>query len=145
MSLTIPITNLSGIPLPSYQTEHSAGMDLCASIDVPIVLQPLERRAISTGIAIALPPGYEAQVRARSGLALKYGITVANGIGTIDADYRGEVGVILINLSHEPFTVEPSMRIAQMVVAKHELIKWEPVASLDESSRGKGGYGSTGP
>lgn len=119
-------------------------MDLSACLDEAVTLQPLERRAIPTGIAIALPAGYEAQVRARSGMSLKQGITMANGIGTIDADYRGEIGCIVVNLSSEPFTVEPGMRIAQMVVAKHETVQWDEVEKLDETSRGAGGYGSTG-
>lgn len=144
MSLKVPIVNLNGQALPVYQTEQSAAMDLLAAVDGPVVLQPLERKAIPTGIAIALPAGYEAQVRARSGLTLKHGVTVANGVGTIDADYRGEIGAILINLSNEPFTVEPGMRIAQLVVARHETVEWEPVETLDASNRGKGGYGSTG-
>lgn len=144
MPIKVQVTNLSAMPLPAYQTEHAAGMDLCASIDEPVRLGPLERRAIPTGIAIALPPGYEAQVRARSGLAAKHGISLVNGIGTIDADYRGEIGAILVNLSNEPFTIGPGMRIAQLVIARYERIEWEPVGSLDESARGEGGYGSTG-
>lgn len=144
MSLKIPITNLRGMPLPAYQTEYSAGMDLCAAIEQPIEMQPLERKAIPTGVAIALPVGYEAQVRARSGLSLKHGITMANGVGTIDADYRGEIGAIVVNLSNEPFTISPGMRIAQLVIARHETVEWEPVDALDVSARGAGGYGSTG-
>jgi len=129
---------------PQYQTEHSAGMDLTAVLEAPVTLGPLERSIIPTGIAIAVPKGYEAQVRARSGLSAKHGICLANGIGTIDADYRGEIGVILVNLSNEPFTVEPGMRVAQLVIAKYERIEWQFVDKLDETERGKGGYGSTG-
>ena len=130
--------------LPAYQTAHSAAMDISALLDAPVTLQPLERAIIPTGIAFAIPEGYEAQVRARSGLAAKHGIGLANGVGTIDADYRGELGVILINVSNDPFTVEPGMRIAQLVVAKYEKVDWELVEELDETERGKGGYGSTG-
>lgn len=119
-------------------------MDLSACIDQPVTLGSLERAVIPTGVAIALPPGYEAQVRARSGLSAKHGITMANGVGTIDADYRGEIGCILVNLSAEPFTVEPGMRIAQLVVARHEVVQWEEVESLPETARGEAGYGSTG-
>ncbi len=130
--------------LPSFATTHAAGMDISACIDAPVTLQPHERAVIPAGFAIALPPGYEAQVRGRSGLAAKHGIMPANGVGTIDADYRGEVGVILLNTSNEPFTVEPNMRIAQLVVAKHETVEWKEVEILDETSRGEGGFGSTG-
>ena len=130
--------------LPQFATAHAAGRDISACIDEPITLQPHERAVIPAGFAIALPPGYEAQVRGRSGLAAKHGIMPANGVGTIDADYRGEVGVILLNTSNEPFTVEPNMRIAQLVVAKHETVEWNEVEILDETSRGEGGYGSTG-
>lgn len=129
---------------PEYQTEHSAGMDVVACLEEAIMIAPHERAIIPTGVAIALPPGYEAQIRARSGLAAKYGIMPANGVGTIDADYRGEVGVILLNTSNEPFTVEPGMRIAQMVVARYETVEWQHVDELDETVRGAGGYGSTG-
>lgn len=132
-----------GIPLPAYQTSGSAAMDIAAAIDEPIVLRPLERYAIPTGFALQLPEGYEAQIRARSGLSLKHGITLANGIGTIDADYRGEVGVILVNISQEPFAVEPGMRIAQMVVAPYEQVTWEQTEDLTDTKRGAGGYGST--
>lgn len=144
-SMNIPITKLrpSAI-LPEYQTEHAAGMDLHAANDEPIVLKPGERTAVPTGIAIAVPEGYEAQVRCRSGLAAKYGIALTNGIGTIDADYRGEVGVLIINLGHEDFVVEPGMRIAQMVVAKYERAQWSETKELDETGRGAGGFGSTG-
>lgn len=130
--------------LPRYQTAQSAAMDLGAAINEPFTLKPLERRVVPTGFAIELPEGYEAQIRARSGLSIKHGITMANGIGTIDADYRGEVGVILINLSNEDFVVEPGMRIAQMVIAKYEKVKLQEVEMLQETERGGGGYGSTG-
>ena len=129
---------------PVYQTEQSAGMDLAARIDTPVTLAPHGRAIIPTGIAIALPVGYEAQIRGRSGMAAKYCVMPANGVGTIDADYRGEVGVILLNSSSEPFTVEPGMRVAQMVMTKCERIEWEEVDELDETERGAGGYGSTG-
>lgn len=130
--------------IPEYQTDLSAGMDLHACIDSPIVLKQLERALISTGLSIELPAGYEAQIRARSGLSLKHGITMVNGVGTIDADYRGEVGVLLINLGKEPFTVEVGMRIAQMIIAKYEHVTWQNVDDLIETERGKGGWGSTG-
>lgn len=129
---------------PKYQTEHAAGMDLEACIDNPMILEPHGRAIIPTGIAIALPPGYEAQIRGRSGLAAKHGVMPANGIGTIDADYRGEVGVILLNTSNEPFTIEPGMRIAQMVIARYETVEWKEVTELDETARGAGGFGSSG-
>lgn len=130
--------------LPVYQTEQAAGMDLHACIDASITLQPLERKMIPTGIAIELPVGYEAQVRARSGMSIKHGITMVNGVGTIDADYRGEIGALVINLSNESFTIEPGMRIVQMIVAKYSYVKWQEVDSLNETRRGEGGYGSTG-
>lgn len=130
--------------LPVYQTSGAAGADIHACIDEPIVLQPLERRMIPTGLAMAIPEGFEVQLRARSGMSIKHGITMVNGIGTIDADYRGEVGVLVINLSQETFTVEPGMRIAQMVVARYEHIGWNEVEILDETERGSGGYGSSG-
>lgn len=130
--------------LPEYQTPLSAAMDIAARLDAPITLAPHERAVIPTGIAFAIPEGYEIQVRARSGLAAKHGIRLANGVGTIDADYRGELGVILHNLGTEPFTVEHGMRIAQMVVAKCERAVWNLVDELDETVRGTGGYGSTG-
>ena len=136
--------NKSHHPLPAYATELSAGMDLRANIDEPIVLKPMERRLVQTGLHIALPVGYEAQVRPRSGLALKKGITVLNAPGTVDADYRGDVGVILINLSDEPFISEDGERIAQMVIARHEHAEFIPVDVLDETERGEGGYGHTG-
>ncbi|QQS21723.1 dUTP diphosphatase [Candidatus Saccharibacteria bacterium] len=129
---------------PEYQTEYAAGMDVVACIDAPVTIAPHERAIVPTGFAIALPPGYEAQIRARSGMAAKYGIMPANGVGTIDADYRGEVGVILLNTSNEVFTVEPGMRIAQMVVSQYERVDWQDAASLDDTKRGKGAYGSTG-
>ena len=130
--------------LPNYQTAHAAGMDIAACIENPIKLEPHERIIVPTGFAIALPPGYEAQVRARSGMAAKFGIVPANGIGTIDADYSGEVGVILLNTSSEAFVIEPGMRIAQMVIAKYETVDWEETDELDETARGEGGFGSTG-
>jgi dUTP pyrophosphatase len=142
--MKIKIVNKSHHPLPAYATEQSAGMDLRANIDEPIVLKPMERRLVPTGLHIALPVGYEAQVRPRSGLALKKGITVLNAPGTVDADYRGDVGVILINLSDEPFTIEDGERIAQMVIARHEHAEFIPVDVLDETERGEGGYGHTG-
>ncbi|NLN26370.1 MAG: dUTP diphosphatase [Bacteroidetes bacterium] len=142
--MRIKIINKSGHALPSYETTASAGMDLRAHIDAPIVLQPLERIIVKTGLFIELPVGYEAQVRPRSGLAAKKGITVANAPGTIDADYRGEIGVILINLSKEAYTIENGERVAQMVIAKHERALWEEVSELSQTSRGAGGFGSTG-
>lgn len=142
--MKIKIVNKSHHPLPAYATELSAGMDLRANIDEPIVLKPMERRLVPTGLHIALPVGYEAQVRPRSGLALKKGITVLNAPGTVDADYRGDVGVILINLSDEPFTIVDGERIAQMVIARHEHAEFIPVDVLDETERGEGGYGHTG-
>lgn len=130
--------------LPEYQTSGAAGADIHACIDEPITLQPLERRMIPTGLAMAIPEGFEVQIRARSGMSIKHGITMVNGIGTIDADYRGEVGVLAINLSQEAFTIEPGMRIAQMVVARYETAGWNVVDTLDETARGSGGYGSSG-
>lgn len=132
------------LDLPAYATVHSAGMDLMAAVEEAVVLQPSERTIVPTGLSIALPDGFEAQVRPRSGLSAKHGITVANAPGTIDADYRGEVGVILINLGKEPFTIERGMRIAQMVVAPVLQVKWSAVNALDETVRGQGGFGSTG-
>ena len=140
----VKIVNKGGQPLPAYATSQSAGLDLRADISSSIVLRPLARRLVPTGLFIALPQGYEAQVRPRSGLALKHGITVLNSPGTIDADYRGEVGVVLVNLSNEDFLIEPGERIAQMVVARHEQVEFEPVEELDETERGAGGYGHTG-
>ena len=142
--LKIKVVNKGHQPLPQYATKLSTGMDLRANIDEPIKLKPLERRLIPTGLHIALPEGYEAQVRPRSGLALKKGITVLNTPGTVDADYRGEVGVVLINLSQEDFVVEDGERIAQMVIARHEQADFELVEVLDETERGEGGYGHTG-
>ena len=132
------------LPLPAYATEQSAGLDLMAAVDADVILAPGERSLVPTGIAIALPPGYEAQVRPRSGLALKNGLTVLNSPGTVDADYRGEVGVILANLGAEPFTVSRGMRIAQMVVAPVTQLAWNEVDDLSDSARGAGGFGSTG-
>lgn len=142
--IKIKVINEGHQPLPAYATPQSAGLDLRANIDSSIVLQPLERRLVPTGLRIALPQGFEAQIRPRSGLALKHGITVLNSPGTIDADYRGEVMVLLINFSNEPFTVNDGERIAQMVVARHEQVEMEVVKTLDETERGTGGYGHTG-
>jgi len=142
--MKIKIVNKSKHPLPEYATPGSAGMDLRANIDAPITLAPGERKLIPTGIYIALPVGYEAQVRPRSGLALKHGITVCNTPGTVDSDWRGPVGVILINLGQEYFVVNDGERIAQMVIAKHETVEWDVVEELDETERGEGGYGHTG-
>lgn len=140
----VKVVNIGRQPLPEYATSQSAGLDLRANIESPITLKPLERRLIPTGLRIALPDGYEAQVRPRSGLALKHGITVLNTPGTIDADYRGELMVLLINLSQDDFIVNPGERIAQMVIAKYEKASWEQVEILDETERGEGGYGHTG-
>ncbi|TSE05983.1 MULTISPECIES: dUTP diphosphatase [Aquimarina] len=142
--MQIKIINRSSHDLPHYETIASAGMDLRANITESITLQPLERTIVKTGLFIELPVGYEAQVRPRSGLAAKKGITVLNAPGTIDADYRGEVGVILVNLSNENFTIENGERVAQMVIAKHERAEWQVVEELSETSRGEGGFGSTG-
>ncbi len=142
--MKVQIINRSAWPLPRYATPQSAGLDLKANITEPIVLEPLARAMVPTGLFIALPAGYEAQVRPRSGLAAKHGITVLNSPGTIDADYRGEVCVILVNLSATPFEIVPGERIAQMVVARHEQVEWEPVEALAETERGAGGFGSTG-
>ena len=142
--MKVQVVNKGHQPLPAYATVQSAGMDLRANIDEPIVLKPLERRLIPTGLHIALPAGYEAQVRPRSGLALKKGITVLNSPGTIDADYRGDVGVLLINLSQEDFVVNDGERIAQMVIARHEQAEFVEVDVLNETERGEGGYGHTG-
>lgn len=142
--MTIKIINKSSHDLPNYATEASAGMDLRAELAEPITLKPLERAIVKTGLFIELPVGYEAQVRPRSGLAAKKGITVLNAPGTIDADYRGEIGVILVNLSNEGFTIENGERVAQLVIAKHEHINWEEVEVLTDSVRGAGGFGSTG-
>ena len=140
----VKIVNRSGQPLPAYATELSAGMDLRADLDNPLILEPLERILVPTGLFIALPPGFEAQVRPRSGLAAKHGVTVLNAPGTIDADYRGEIKVILVNLSRTPFQIAPGERIAQLVVARHERVEWEVADVLDETERGAGGFGSTG-
>ncbi|MDT0555537.1 dUTP diphosphatase [Patiriisocius hiemis] len=140
----IKIINKSAHPLPSYETMASAGMDIRANVDEPSTLRPLERAIVKTGLFIELPIGYEAQVRPRSGLAAKKGITVLNAPGTIDADYRGEIGVILVNLSNEDFTIQNGERIAQLVIAKHERAVWEEVTALSETDRGAGGFGSTG-
>lgn len=140
----VKIINKGHQQLPTYATPQSAGMDLRANIDATITLKPMERKLIPTGLFMALPEGYEAQVRPRSGLALKHGITVLNSPGTIDADYRGEVGVILINLSQEDFIINDGERIAQMVIARHETADFEQVEVLDDTERGEGGYGHTG-
>ena len=142
--MKVKIVNRSGQALPAYATELSAGMDLRACLDAPLTLGPLERALVPTGLYIALPPGFEAQVRPRSGLAAKHGITVLNTPGTIDADYRGEIKVILVNLSQTPFEIVPGERIAQMVIARHERVEWTEVDALDDTSRGAGGFGSTG-
>ena len=142
--MKVKVINKGHQPLPQYATAQSAGMDLRANLESPVELQPMERRLISTGLYIALPQGFEAQIRPRSGLALKHGITVLNSPGTIDADYRGEVGVLLINLSDRAFTINDGERIAQMVIAKHEQAAFECVEALDETERGEGGYGHTG-
>lgn len=142
--MKVKIINKSRHALPSYATALSAGMDLRANIEEPITLQPMERRLVPTGIYIALPAGYEAQVRPRSGMATKHGITVINSPGTVDADYRGELRVSLVNLSTEAFTIEDGERIAQMVVARHETVEWDETDTLDETERGAGGWGSTG-
>mgnify|MGYP002622282874 CR=1 FL=1 len=142
--MKVQIINKSKHALPAYATAQSAGVDLRANLSEPVTLQPLERKLIPTGLFMALPAGYEAQVRPRSGLALKKGITVLNSPGTIDADYRGEVCVILINLSAEPFVVEDGERIAQIVIARHEQAEWQEVEVLDDTERGAGGFGHTG-
>lgn len=142
--MKIEIINRSHHPLPRYATPLSAGLDLRANLDAPLTLQPLKRRLVPTGLRIALPAGYEAQVRPRSGLALKHGITLLNTPGTIDADYRGEIGVIMVNLSAEPFTVADGDRIAQLVIARYEQAEWQPVESLDTTERGEGGFGHSG-
>lgn len=142
--LTVQIINKSRHPLPAYATGLSAGMDIRANLPEPIRLEPLQRCLVPTGLYMALPAGFEAQIRPRSGLALKKGITVLNSPGTIDADYRGEICVILVNLSSEPFVIEDGERIAQMVIARHEQVEWQPVETLDETERGAGGFGHTG-
>ena len=142
--IQVKVINKGKQPLPKYATPQSAGMDLRANIEEAFTLKPLERKLVPTGLFISLPEGYEAQVRPRSGLALKHGITVLNTPGTVDADYRGEVGVVLVNLSNEPFTVEPGERIAQMVIARHEQPEIVEVEELDDTERGAGGFGHTG-
>ena len=142
--MEIKIINRSKNTLPTYSTSHSAGMDLRANIEEPLILKPLERILVPTGLFIELPEGYEAQIRPRSGLAYKKGITVLNSPGTIDADYRGEIGVILVNLSNEDFKIEHGERICQMVISKHETVNWEQVDILEETVRGEGGFGHTG-
>ncbi len=142
--MQIKIINKSQHPLPNYETIASAGMDLRANIQEPIVLKPLERTLVKTGLFVELPIGFEAQVRPRSGLAAKKGITVLNSPGTVDADYRGEIGVILVNLSTEEFVIENGERIAQLIIARHERVEWMAVSELSETSRGEGGFGSTG-
>jgi len=142
--MEIKIVNKSGNELPAYSTKLSAGMDLRANLTEPVVLKPLERKLIPTGLFVELPEGFEAQIRPRSGLALKKGITVLNSPGTIDADYRGEIGVILVNLSAEEFVVENGERICQMVVAAHETVEWSLVEKLEDTARGEGGFGHTG-
>lgn len=142
--MKIQIVNKSKHSLPQHKTPHAAAVDLTANLDAPITLKTLERALIPTGLYIALPPGYESQIRPRSGLAYKHGISIVNSPGTIDADYRGEYGVLLINLSTEPYTVNDGDRIAQMVIAKHQVVEWEPVEILDQTQRKGGGFGSTG-
>ena len=142
--MKVKIVNLSGLELPAYETPESAGMDVRAALKEPQTLQPGERALIPTGLRIQLPAGYECQVRPRSGLALKKGITVLNTPGTVDADYRGEIGIILINLSDEPFEIAPGERIAQLVINQYTRIQWEPVERLDETKRGDGGFGHPG-
>lgn len=142
--MQIQIINKSKHPLPEYATPLSAGVDIRANIDQPITLEPLQRCMVPTGLYIAVPPGYEAQVRPRSGLAIKKGITVLNSPGTIDADYRGEVCIILVNLSSETFVIEDGERVAQMIIARHEQAEWQLVDTLDETERGAGGFGHTG-
>jgi dUTP pyrophosphatase len=142
--MKINIINTSNHPLPAYETAHAAGMDLRANLAETLTIAPLQRVLVPTGLFMALPIGYEAQIRPRSGLAFKHGITVLNSPGTIDADYRGEIKVLLINFGTEPFDIKEGERIAQMVIAKHEVAQWEIVESLDETNRGAGGYGITG-
>ena len=142
--MKVKIVNKSAFDTPFYATERSAGMDIKANIETPIALQPLQRAMVPTGLYIALPEGTEAQIRPRSGLAAKHGITVLNTPGTIDADYRGEIKVILVNLSNNPFTIEAGERIAQMIVARYEQVEWEAVEELGTTERGAGGFGSTG-
>lgn len=143
-TMKVNIVNRSRFPLPQYATVHSAGLDLRADLEQALILKPLERSLVSTGLYIELPEGYEAQVRPRSGLAAKHGISIVNTPGTIDPDYRGEIKVILVNLSDVPFTLEPGERIAQMVIARFEHISWNEVETLSETERGEGGFGHTG-
>ncbi len=143
-NVTVKIINTSKNDIPAYSTESSAGMDVRAALEQPVTLLPLQRALIPTGLRIALPPGYECQLRPRSGLALKHGISLVNTPGTIDADYRGEIGVILINLSNEPFTINNGERICQMVITRYSHTQWEQVDQLDETERGEGGFGHTG-
>lgn len=142
--MNVKIVNKSKHPNPEYSTALSAGMDIRANLEEPVVLEPGQRKLIPTGLFIALPKGFEAQIRPRSGLALKSGLSIVNAPGTIDADYRGEIGVILINHSQEPFTIRDGERICQMVIARHEVVCWEVCSSLDETERGEGGFGHTG-
>ena len=142
--MKVPIVNHSPFPCPAYATAQSAGVDLRANLEEPVILPPLQRTLVPTGLSMALPAGYEAQVRPRSGLAARHGVTVLNTPGTIDADYRGEIKVILVNLSGEPFEIVPGERIAQMVIARHQQVEWEQVDKLDATDRGTGGFGSTG-
>lgn len=144
MSTTIRIVNKSGQPLPTHATAGSAGLDLRAALDEPVTLEPLDRALIPTGLYFAIPAGYEVQIRPRSGLAMKHGITVLNTPGTIDSDYRGEIRVALINLSREPFTIEPGERICQMVLSRYEQVEWIETDQLDDTDRGEGGFGHTG-
>lgn len=142
--LKVKIINNSGNPLPEYETPSSAGMDVRAFIPEPIVIEPMQRALVPTGLRVQLPQGYEMQIRPRSGLALKHGITLANTPGTVDADYRGEIGVIVINLSDKPFTINDGDRICQMVIKQYSHVEWEPVSKIDETVRGEGGFGHTG-
>ena len=142
--MTIRVINKSNNTLPAYETINAAGMDLRANLEAPVSLKPLERKLVPTGLFIELPEGFEAQIRPRSGLAYKHGISIVNAPGTIDADYRGEIGVLLVNLSDQVFEINPGERIAQMVVARHEKVEWQEVESLTETTRGAGGYGHTG-
>ena len=144
MPTTIRIVNKSGHPLPTHATAGSAGLDLRAALEEPVTLEPLDRALIPTGLYFAIPAGYEVQIRPRSGLAMKHGITVLNTPGTIDSDYRGEIRVALINLSRKPFTIEPGERICQMVLARYEQVEWVEAEQLDDTDRGEGGFGHTG-
>ncbi len=142
--MEVKIINRSKFPLPQYATNHSAGMDIRANLEEPVIIRPLERFLVPTGLYIQLPDGHEAQIRPRSGLAIKHGIGIVNAPGTIDADYRGEIRIILVNLSNEPFTINPGERIAQMIISKYQKAEWLLCESLDQSERGDGGFGSTG-